>query len=167
MRFDRLMLCSGMAHEIERKFLVQGDAWRAAARKRLEIRQGYLSRDPERTVRIRLVGDAGFLTIKGLTRGRTRDEFEYPIPVDDAEALLLLCLPPLLEKTRHLVAHSGKTWEVDEFHGRNAGLIIAEIELESEDEEVPMPDWIDREVTDDPRYFNARLAEVPFEEWAK
>ncbi len=166
MRFGRAMLCSGMAHEIERKFLVRGDAWRAAARERLEIRQGYLCLDPERTVRVRLTGGAGFLTIKGLTRGRTREEFEYPIPATDAETLLPLCLPPLLEKTRHLVEHKGKVWEIDEFHGRNDGLIVAEIELDSEDEEVPMPDWIEREVTDDPRYFNARLAEVPFDEWA-
>jgi adenylate cyclase len=154
-----------MAHEIERKFLVCGDGWRAAARERLEIRQGYLSRDPERTVRARLSNDCGFLTIKGLTQGRTREEFEYAIPVTDGEALLRLCLPPLLEKTRHVVDYDGKTWEVDEFHGRSVGLIVAEIELDSEDEAISLPDWIGREVTDDPRYFNTRLAEVPFDEW--
>jgi len=156
-----------MAYEIERKFLVCGNAWRGAAHERREIRQGYLSRDPERTVRVRLAGEAGFLTIKGLSRGRTREEFEYGIPVAEARSLLGLCLPPLLEKSRHLVAHDGKTWEVDEFHGRNAGLIVAEIELDSEEEEVTLPDWIGTEVTDDPRYFNARLAETPFDAWAR
>jgi adenylate cyclase len=130
------------------------------------LRQGYLSTVKERTVRVRLVDGAGFLTVKGITLGATRAEFEYPVPGDDAAAMLDdLCERPLVEKTRHIVEHEGLTWEVDEFAGVNEGLIVAEVELERSDQEVPLPPWIGAEVTDDPRYFNANLIAHPYSEW--
>jgi CYTH domain-containing protein len=152
-----------MAEEIERKFLVTGDGWRAATGS--VFRQGYLSTVRERTVRIRLVGDRGFLTVKGVTVGATRAEFEYPIPADDAAELLDLCEQPIIHKTRHAVEHDGLTWEVDEFHGVNEGLVVAEVELESEEQQIALPDWVGDEVTDDPRYFNANLIAHPFSAW--
>lgn len=154
-----------MAREIERKFLVTGDAWRSTAR-RSAFRQGYLSTLKERTVRVRVAGDQGFLTIKGITTGAARTEFEYRIPVDDAEAMLdELCERPLIEKTRHVVEHAGLTWEIDEFGGVNEGLIVAEVELRSEDQEVTLPEWVGAEVTDDSRYYNANLIAHPYSEW--
>jgi CYTH domain-containing protein len=152
-----------MAIEIERKFLVLGDAWRQAAPTRFS--QGYLNRDKARTVRVRIAGSAGFLTIKGLSQGATRAEFEYPVPLADAQALLALCDGPCIEKDRHLVAHAGHTWEVDEFFGANAGLVVAELELQSEDEAFERPAWLGEEVTHDPRYFNSSLASLPFSQW--
>jgi CYTH domain-containing protein len=155
-----------MAEEIERKFLVAGDEWRRLAVSSQMLRQGYLSTVKERTVRVRIVDDEGFLTVKGITVGTTRAEFEYPIPGDDAAAMLDdLCERPLVEKTRHIVEHEGLTWEVDEFAGVNEGLIVAEVELERSDQEVPLPPWIGAEVTDDPRYFNANLIAHPYSEW--
>jgi adenylate cyclase len=155
-----------MAEEIERKFLVAGDEWRRLAVSSQMLRQGYLSTVKERTVRVRLVDGAGFLTVKGITLGATRAEFEYPVPGDDAAAMLDdLCERPLVEKTRHIVEHEGLTWEVDEFAGVNEGLIVAEVELERSDQEVPLPPWIGAEVTDDPRYFNANLIAHPYSEW--
>ena len=154
-----------MGVEIERKFLVQGDAWRHGA-KTLLCRQGYLSAAPERAVRVRLMGGKGFLTIKGAKSGASGLEFEYPIPAEDAAAMLdSLAIKPLIEKTRHLVEFAGKLWEIDEFHEANAGLIVAEVELECEDEPLTLPPWIDREVTDDPRYYNAALALRPYASW--
>lgn len=154
-----------MAKEIERKFLVTGDAWREKAAG-TRYRQGYLSSHPERTVRVRIAGRKGFLTIKGPSRGATRDEFEYPIPLADAEALLTqLCERPLIEKTRFQVRYKGLTWEIDVFEGENRGLVVAEVELKSEDQAVPVPPWIGREVTDDARYFNSNLAKRPFRRW--
>jgi adenylate cyclase len=153
-----------MAVEIERKFRVVGTGWRQGAGVRFS--QGYLNRDKERTVRVRLAGDQAFLTIKGLTTGATRAEFEYPIPVADAEQLLKLCDGPVVEKIRRVVvAHDGFTWEIDEFLGENAGLVVAEIELPSEDRPFARPEWLGDEVTDDPRYFNSTLATFPYGQW--
>jgi len=153
-----------MSKEIERKFLVTGDAWRQGASS--NYRQGYLSIAKERTVRVRLAGDAARLTVKGITENATRAEYEYPIPVADAEAMLdNLCLRPLIEKRRYLVEYHGMTWEVDEFLGDNAGLVVAEIELEHPQQAFDKPDWIGAEVTDDPRYYNANLVEEPYSRW--
>lgn len=154
-----------MALEIERKFLVNGDGWRTGGG--VTTRQGYLSRVPGRTVRVRVAGDAAWLTIKGITTGAARAEFEYEIPLDDARALLRLCDGPLIEKTRHVVHFRGFDWEVDEFHGANAGLVVAEIELESSEEAFERPAWLGAEVTDDHRYFNASLVEHPYSTWTE
>lgn len=152
-----------MAVEIERKFLVTGDAWRTAPGTRYS--QGYLNRDKSRTVRVRIAGDQGFLTIKGVSVGATRAEFDYPVPLADAEAMLLLCDGPVVRKTRHVVVHAGMAWEVDAFEGDNAGLVVAEIELASEDQAFALPDWVGAEVTGDARYFNSNLAVRPFRTW--
>jgi adenylate cyclase len=149
--------------EIERKFLVSGEAWRADATLCHHIRQGYLSRDPERVVRVRIKDDAAFLTVKGRSQGTkalVRPEFEYPLPVADAEVLLAgLCLKPNIEKRRHIVpGPDGKIWEVDEFVFPHPGLILAEIELTTADEEFALPSWAGREVTHDHRYANNRIA---------
>ncbi len=154
-----------MGTEIERKYLVTGNEWRSLATS-VEFRQGYLSTVKERTVRVRAAGGVGTITIKGLTVGTTRTEYEYEIPVEDANAMLdELCERPIIEKTRHVVEIDGLTWEIDEFGGVNAGLIIAEVELDSEDQELVEPDWIGEEVSDDPRYFNANLIAHPYTEW--
>ena len=152
-----------MALEIERKFLVTGAQWRRPDAQRLS--QGYLSRDKQRTVRVRIAGEQAFLTIKGETRGATRAEFEYEIPVADAGQLLAMCEGPLVEKLRHVLVHAGHTWEVDEFLGDNQGLVVAEIELASEQAPFDKPDWLGREVTDDPRYYNSNLAAKPYRSW--
>ncbi|TDM08408.1 MAG: adenylate cyclase [Ideonella sp. MAG2] len=152
-----------MALEIERKFLVVGEAWRQGTGVRYA--QGYLNRDKQRTVRVRVAGEAAFLTIKGLTQGATRAEFEYPLPMADALALLPLCEGPLIEKTRYVLRVGGTTWEVDEFHGDNAPLVVAEVELPSEDAAFERPDWLGDEVTHDVRYFNANLSVRPFSQW--
>jgi adenylate cyclase len=152
--------------EIERKFLVCGDTWRNEVASSHRFRQGYLSTVKERTVRVREVDGTGLLTIKGITIGTTRREYEYPIPAGDAATMLdELCERPLIEKTRHLVIHGGHTWEIDEFAGVNDGLIVAEVELADADEVVELPDWIGAEVSDDPRYFNANLIAHPYTEW--
>ena len=154
-----------MAVEIERKFLVVDDAWRGLG-PATTFRQGYLSTVKERTVRVRVAGNQGTLTIKGITVGATRAEYEYSIPVGDANAMLdELCERPIIEKTRHVVDHDGTTWEIDEFAGVNEGLVVAEVELEHEDATFARPDWIGDEVTDDPRYFNANLIAHPFSTW--
>jgi adenylate cyclase len=152
-----------MGVEIERKFLIKGTAWRKEAGVRLS--QGYLNRDKERTVRVRLAGEQAFLTVKGLTQGALRAEFEYAIPLVDGEQLLKLCEKPLIEKTRRIIVHEGNVWEVDEFLGENAGLIVAEIELKSEDQVFTRPEWLGKEVTHDSRYFNSSLAAHPFALW--
>lgn len=154
-----------MGVEIERKFLVVGDAWRTLGESTL-LRQGYLSVDAIRTVRVRIDGERAFLTIKGKSVGASRGEWEYPIPVLDAAELLdTLCQQPLVEKVRHRIASGAHTWEVDEFLGANAGLVVAEIELGSEDETFEKPDWIGREVTGDTRYFNSQLISHPYSQW--
>ena len=154
-----------MAVEIERKFLVQGQGWRSSVLQ-LRFTQGYLSRDPARTVRVRIEGDEARLTVKGRTQGATRAEFEYQIPVADAQALLTLCDGPLVEKIRHFHRHDdGLAWEIDEFFGDNAGLVVAEIELSSETQTFARPAWLGAEVTGDVRYFNSNLAVRPYSSW--
>ena len=154
-----------MAVEIERKFLVHKDAWRTQGEGVL-LRQGYLSSNPDRVVRVRIEGNAASMTIKGRTTGATRGEWEYAIPVADAQALLEgLCERPLIEKYRTRIVHEGMTWEVDEFLGDNAGLIVAEIELQSEGQAFSKPDWVGEEVTHDPRYFNANMIRHPYTTW--
>lgn len=154
-----------MSTEIERKFLITGDAWRGVGISTV-FRQGYLSTVKERTVRVRAAGDQGSITVKGITIGATRTEFEYSIPLADADAMLdELCERPIVEKTRHVVEVDGTIWEIDEFAGVNEGLIVAEVELDSIDQEVTRPDWIGDEVTDDPRYFNANLIARPYKSW--
>lgn len=153
-----------MAEEIERKFLVTTREWRTGDA--TEYRQGYLSLDKERTVRVRIAGDRAYLTIKGITRGATRREYEYPIPVDEAgEMLDELCRHPLIEKRRYRLQHAGQIWEIDEFFGDNTGLVVAEVELEREDQRFEHPPWLGEEVTDDPRYYNANLVENPYRNW--
>ncbi len=155
-----------MGTEIERKFLVRGDGWRKGARGE-RFRQGYLTTDPERTVRVRVAGDRALLTVKGPSRGLVRAEFEYPIPMADAHAMLdALCLAPLIEKVRYRVEYAGRVWEVDEFLGDNHGLVLAEVELDAADAEVDLPPWAGREVSDDPRYYNANLVANPYTRWA-
>lgn len=154
-----------MGEEIERKFLVIDDRWRERATG-VRYRQGFLSTEPERTVRVRVAGSTGTLTIKGLGVGARRAEFEYPIPVDDAERLLdALCKRPLIEKVRYTLKVGAHDWEVDVFEGENDGLVIAEVELETEDEEIEIPDWVGEEVTGDPRYFNSSLVANPYGTW--
>ena len=154
-----------MAVEIERKFLLVNDSWRVNAVGVL-FRQGYLCTAPERTVRVRLEGEVGRLTIKGKAQGIVRPEYEYEIPAKEAVELLEAhCLRPLVEKTRYRIEYVGQLWEIDEFHGDNAGLIVAEIELEAESQEFTLPDWVGKEVSDEPRYFNANLVKKPFKEW--
>jgi CYTH domain-containing protein len=154
-----------VATEIERKYLVVGDAWRTLG-SGTTYRQGYLSTVKERTVRVRIVGDRGTLTIKGITVGATRTEYEYDIPVDDANHMLDdLCEQPVIDKTRFMVEHAGLTWEIDEFDGANAGLIVAEVELDSEDQAIDLPPWVGEEVSHDPRYFNANLIAHPYTVW--
>ncbi|HEX2530494.1 MAG TPA: CYTH domain-containing protein [Burkholderiaceae bacterium] len=154
-----------MTIEIERKFLVCTNAWKALGQG-VPIRQGYLSSHPDRTVRVRVAGSLATLTIKGRTVGVSRGEWEYPIPVEDAQRFLDdLCEKPIIEKTRYRIPYQGMVWEVDEFSGDNAGLVLAEIELGTEDQVFAKPDWVGQEVSDDPRYFNANLVRHPFVKW--
>lgn len=154
-----------MSQEIERKFLLASEEWRREADQGTRLVQGYLTRDPERTVRVRLAGDSAFLTVKGRTSGATRVEVEVPISAEQGRLLLPLCLPPIIDKQRYLVWHQGKRWEIDEFGGDNAPLVVAELELASEDEPFARPAWLGREVTEDPRYYNSQLAEHPYARW--
>jgi adenylate cyclase len=158
-----------MVLEIERKFLVIGQAWRQPVERQQRFSQGYLNRDKARTVRVRvsgsMAGEQAWLTIKGQSVGATRAEFEYEIPAADAQALLVLCEGPVIEKIRHCCTHQGMEWEIDEFLGENAGLVVAEIELTSEDQPFARPDWLGAEVTDDARYFNSALSQRPFSRW--
>lgn len=152
-----------MAKEIERKFLVKEGTWRNE--KGTEYRQGYLNSAKERIVRVRTIDDKGYLTIKGITVGASRTEFEYEIPRQDADQLLDLCEKPLIEKIRYQVVEGDFVWEIDEFLGENRGLIVAEVELESEDQAFSKPDWVGKEVTGDPRYFNSNLIKNPYTMW--
>jgi len=157
-----------MKQEIERKFLVKGNAWRARATSARRLRQGYLCVDPGRTVRVRVAGDQAWLTIKGASTGAARAEYEYPLPLAEANRLLdELCLQPIIDKTRHLVPHEGLTFEVDVFHGENDGLVLAELELEDAGATIALPAWIGAEVTGDERYFNAYLVRRPFKSWSQ
>lgn len=153
-----------MPLEIERKFLVADDSWRDGT-PGVRIAQGYLSQDPDRSVRIRVGGEKAWITIKGRTEGITRVEFEYAIPVADAPALLGLCLPSAIEKTRHEISYAGHLWEIDVFHGENEGLVIAEVELADEAVSPELPQWVGAEVSADARYFNASLAARPYAKW--
>ena len=154
-----------MAKEIERKFLIAGDGWRGLA-EGVVYRQGYLCSGPERSVRVRIAGDHGYLTVKGATIGATRNEYEYEIPLVDARDMLdTLCPQPQIEKKRYTIVHQGSTWEIDEFFGPNRGLIVAEIELEREDQPFTRPAWLGAEVTGDPRYYNAMLCSNPYSRW--
>ncbi len=154
-----------MGTEIERKFLLQGDAWRSLA-VGVRYRQGYLSSAKERTVRIRTAGDTAFLTIKGLATGATRAEYEYAIPLADGNEMLdTLAEQPLIEKVRYTIAHGNAIWEIDEFLGENQGLVVAEVELSSEDQRFDRPQWLGEEVTGDPRYYNSSLVAHPYNRW--
>lgn len=153
-----------MGIEIERKFLVRGDAWRVQASRRIAMDQGYLGGD-RCSVRVRLEGEIAMLNIKSREAGAQRFEFEYPIPVQDAEDMLARLAGPRVTKMRHHVIVDGALFEVDEFAGANAGLIVAEIELDAVDAAFPRPDWLGREVTDDVRFYNLHLAETPFSTW--
>lgn len=147
-----------MGVEIERKFLVKDDSFKKLAFTSSDIKQGYLNRIPERVVRVRIKGEKGYITIKGKTEGASRLEFEYEVPLKDAEEMLRLCEPPVLSKTRYeVMGDDGLKWEIDEFHGAREGLIVAEVELNSADQPVVLPSFISEEVTGDPRYFNSNL----------
>ena len=155
-----------MATEIEHKYLVKHDHWKNVQPDRsINIRQGYLLTDPDKTIRVRTSGDQGYLTVKGKSTGASRLEFEYEIPVADAIALLSVFCSNLIEKTRHMVTHAGKVWEVDVFRGDNDGLIVAEIELTHENENYSLPPWADKNVTNDARYANSNLSVKPFTTW--
>ncbi|MCG6862883.1 MAG: CYTH domain-containing protein [Chromatiaceae bacterium] len=155
-----------MGVEIERKFLVKNDSWRSNVESEARVVQGYLASDAHLTIRVRLKGEAAFLTIKGATSGITRSEYEYPIPVGDAEAMLRELAPsPAIEKTRYKLRCGNHLWELDVFAGENAGLVMAEVELGSEQEVFAMPEWAGEEVSDDRRYYNANLAKNPYRRW--
>ena len=161
-----------MGIEIERKFLVIGDGWRAAAHAVLPIAQGYINDvgamdrgEQKASVRVRIEGEDAYLNLKSRERGHTRQEFNYAIPVDEARSLLALCVGGMIDKRRHYVDHEGHLWEVDEFLGDNAGLVVAEIELQHADEAFALPGWAGREVTDALRYYNLALASQPYSQW--
>jgi len=150
---------------LERKFLVKDDSFKQEGHS-VYIHQGFISTQKERVVRVRIAGKKAYLTVKGISKGAERAEFEYRIPMRDAKYMLgHLCSGPGIEKNRYYINKEGFIWEVDEFLGDNAGLVIAEIELDSEDQEYPVPDWLGEEVTGDPRYYNSNLVEKPFRSW--
>jgi len=154
-----------LAHEIERKFLIVNEEWRKHTTGIL-YRQGYLSTAPERTVRVRVIGDKAYFTVKGITKGLTRMEFEYEIPVADANQMLdTLCEQPIIEKLRYELDFANLTWEIDEYLGENHGLLIAELELDHEQQVFSLPSWVGIEVSDDPKYYNANLVANPFSKW--
>ncbi len=153
--------------EIERKFLVSSDTWQSRVGSSTRMRQGYLNNETHCSVRVRIAGDRAWLNLKGATIGAQRLEFDYGIPASDANHMLdKLTCKPLIEKTRHLVDVADHTWEIDVFEGDNAGLIVAEIELDDPDEAFEKPDWLGEEVTHDPRYYNTCLSSHPFKDWA-
>ncbi len=154
-----------MAQEIERKFRVANDDWRAMATSSSSLKQGYLSSSAEATVRVRLEDNLGTLTIKSKTKGITRNEFEYAIPAQEAKELLMLCSGPLIEKIRYRIPQENHTWEIDVFEGDNDGLIIAEIELTSDEDYFAKPQWLGEEVSGDSRYYNSNLATHPYVNW--
>ena len=154
-----------MGVEIERKFLVNDTSWKKSIRA-VRCRQGYLCLGSGVTARVRVMDDIGYITVKGGGEGMTRSEYEYAIPVIDAEEMLDgLCIKPLIEKNRYFVEHDGMVWEVDEFFGENSGLVVAEVELEREDQIFSLPGWVGKEVTGDSRYFNAALVKNPYTNW--
>jgi adenylate cyclase len=154
-----------MGMEIEKKYLVKNDSWRLLA-EGIKYKQGYLNMDKERTVRVRTIHGKGFLAVKGITKEGTRREFEYQIPLADAETLLdEFCEKPFIEKNRYKIPFGGVVWEVDEFFGENEGLIVAEVELDDKAQVFDKPAWIGAEVTGDPRYFNSNLIKDPYSKW--
>jgi len=154
-----------MGVEIERKFLVQGDTWRSGLCGAL-YRQGYLFIDERFSVRVRIAGDKAFLTIKADKYGIRRTEYEYAIPVADAEEMLhSLCRKPIIEKHRYTLEYQGVVWEIDEFGGENRGLVVAEVELSSEEQALSLPPWVSQEVSEDPRYLNVNLSRRPYSTW--
>lgn len=160
-----------MAREIERKFLITGNAWRELAYKKVHFAQGYLNdihqAGSKSSVRIRIEGDQANINIKSLEIGLSRDEYEYPIDLDDAKKMLdTLSVGPVIEKIRHYVTLASHTWEIDEFLGDNKGLVVAEVELRSEDELLVLPDWVTHEVTEIPRYYNISLSQTPYCQWS-
>ncbi|UQB43336.1 CYTH domain-containing protein [Thiomicrospira microaerophila] len=160
-----------MAREIERKFLLKNDLWRQQVSKKTLFIQGYLNQIEENSskssVRIRIEGEQANINIKSLEIGLSRDEYEYPIPVDEAQNMLKkLAVGPIIEKVRYLVELEDVTWEIDEFFGDNEGLVIAEVELETEDQTLTLEDWVGREVTDDVKYYNISLSKYPFKDWS-
>jgi adenylate cyclase len=156
-----------MPQEIERKFLLKNDAWRAAAQRSVWMSQGYLASSGRVSVRVRVAGDEAWLNIKAGGLVASRREYEYALPVAEARELLEAAEGPLIEKTRHYVEHGGKTWEIDEFHGANSGLVVAELELEREDEPFEPPEWLGKEVTDLERYYNVCLVKYPYGAWTE
>lgn len=156
-----------MAKEIERKFLLSDERWRDEAHRSRRMRQGYLASTERASVRVRAAGKEAWLNIKGGGLAAVRDEFEYVIPIEDADVLFTrLATGPLIEKTRHYVAVDGFEWEIDEFHGDNAGLIVAEIELDDVSQVFPRPPWLGNEVTELHRYYNVSLVAHPFKDWS-
>jgi len=154
-----------MAMEIEKKFLVKNNQYKNSADSAL-FKQGYLSVEAERTVRVRSYNGKGYLTIKGKTQSCSREEYEYNIPIQDAERMLdNLCIRPIIEKVRYFVTYEDYKWVVDEFLGVNKGLVVAEIELDSEQQKFKKPDWIGNEITSDSRYFNSNLVNNPYKDW--
>lgn len=156
-----------MGLEIERKFLLKNNSWKKEIKKTIFIRQGYLNSKVERTVRIRIQGEQGVLTIKGKNQNVTRKEFEYQIPLDDALHLISMCEKPVIEKTRFLISSNRCTWEIDVFDGENKGLVIAEIELSSEEESFDIPNWLGKEVSSESKYYNSSLITNPYSNWKK
>lgn len=158
---------ASVAVEIERKFLVRDESWRQAADSGVHFRQGYLVGAKHASVRVRIEGDLANINIKGATLGVRRQEFEYPIPLAEANELLdTLCEKPLIEKTRYTLTYGAHLWEIDQFEGENSGLVVAEIELADEDEPFERPAWLGEEVSADPRYYNVSLVKHPYREWA-
>ncbi len=157
-----------MPTEIERKFLVTSDAWRDSVLSRVRYRQGYLSRSAQAAIRVRTDGETAFLNIKSSVDGITRLEYEYPIPLTDADEILdRIALRPIIAKTRHFVDYGGRHWEIDVFEAENAGLVVAEVELEAADARLDLPPWVGLEVSADARYYNSTLSEVPFSQWPR
>ncbi|MEO6813212.1 MAG: CYTH domain-containing protein [Ginsengibacter sp.] len=155
-----------MGKEIERKYLIDHIKWQQVDKPKGQLYiQGYLLTDPNKTIRVRLTEKSGFLTIKGLPIGATRSEYEYEIPTEDARELLDNFPISELSKIRYKITFDNKTWEIDEYRGNNTGLIVAEIELKSEDEHFTIPPWVDREITGEEKYYNSNLALVPFKNW--
>jgi adenylate cyclase len=155
-----------MGMEIERKFLLRDESWRREA-VGTSYTQGYISKEKDHTVRIRIAGEKAYITIKGAVEGISRPEFEYVIPLEDARELMKLCKGPLIDKTRYRIPFEGLVWEVDVFHGENLGLIVAEVELTDPDQRVVFPPWVGEEVTGDPRFYNSSLSILPFGRWEK
>ncbi len=155
-----------MAKEIERKFIVEGEKWKSEIFKSIRIRQGYVFNTGNKTLRVRITDTKAYLTMKGKTTGISRDEFEYEIPVEEAKKILdIYCENGKIEKTRHFILVGGKEWTIDEFFGDNAGLLMAEVELESEEEKIVIPGWAKKEVSHDKHFFNAYLSLHPYKQW--